>query len=257
MRRKTQLSYPKPMSTGNPFPPLPSSTPLSKEQVIGELTVLEKEGWEVFSVDPHFVIKVDDATTLWLLPHGETHCQIQPESTLGRKFVAHYARDLPELRHILRQFLGQARPTTTRLVAGQPASNVAWIQTLIGSAQVQAVHDPYLDDKGLDTLRILFRLGVHTIPNLRLITDRSSNRLTEAFAKAFLSEFGCQAGEVRRSAAANPHRRFMLLSGGQSLILGLSLNDINKDEAAHLENDLQDRPFFEQEWNAGTLVVCL
>jgi hypothetical protein len=126
------------MSAGNPFPPLPPSTPLSKEQVIGELTVLEKEGWEVFSVDPHFVIKVDDATTLWLLPHGETHCQIQPESTLG-----------------------QARPTTTRLVAGQPASNVAPIQTLIGSAEVEAVHDPDLADKGLDTLRILFRLGVH------------------------------------------------------------------------------------------------
>lgn len=245
------------MSTDNPFPAIPPSTPLSREELIRELLAVQQAGWEVFSSGEYFLIKLTDSERLSVLLHGAV-CQIQPESTLDRKFVQSYARDMPELRATLARHLGPRPPNRTRFVAGQPASNLARIATLVGSAAIEAVHDPYLDDKGLDTLRTLFRLGVRTIPNLRLIKkDSSSNRLTEAFAKAFLSEFGCQTGEIRRSTAKNPHRRFMLLSGGQSLILGLSLNDLNKDEAAHLENDQVDRPFFEQEWNTSIPSVVL
>jgi hypothetical protein len=44
----------------------------------------------------------------------------------------------------------------------------------------------------------------------------------------------------------------MLLSGGQSLILGMSLNDLDKDEAARIESDPEDRPFFEVEWSGAS-----
>ena len=41
---------------------------------------------------------------------------------------------------------------------------------------------------------------------------------------------------------------FLLLSGGQALLLGMSLNSTDKNEAARLEPDAHDRPFFESVW---------
>ncbi len=47
------------------------------------------------------------------------------------------------------------------------------------------------------------------------------------------------------------HRRFFLLSGGQSLILGPSLNSIHKNEAVRLEPDAEGRAFFDGVWAAA------
>ena len=60
--------------------------------------------------------------------------------------------------------------------------------------------------------------------------------------------------EIRKSTSKNPHRRFMLLSGGQTLILGLSINSLDKDEAAHLEANTVDRAFFDSEWGASVAI---
>jgi hypothetical protein len=43
----------------------------------------------------------------------------------------------------------------------------------------------------------------------------------------------------------------MLLSGGQTLIIGMSLNELNKNEAVHLETDEHDRPWFDAEWTSS------
>jgi hypothetical protein len=43
----------------------------------------------------------------------------------------------------------------------------------------------------------------------------------------------------------------MLLSGGRSLILGMSLNSIAKNEAVRLEADTEDRAFFDSVWAAA------
>jgi hypothetical protein len=210
--------------------------------MIGELVELNRQGWDVFCEEPHFLIPLSDTETLVILHHGEL-CEIRLETSSSRRFTPLYAKSLAELRAILDHSLGQQRPTRARMVAGLPMSNIARVAGLIGGARIESVHDPFLDDKGLDTLRVLFHLhpGAPTVPNLRLITDLTcaGTRLTANFAKAFLLEFDCPAGELRRCAAAKPHRRFMLLSGGQSLILGASLNDLNKDEAAHWKTTRQ------------------
>ncbi len=52
--------------------------------------------------------------------------------------------------------------------------------------------------------------------------------------------------------AQKEHRRFMLLSGGRSLLLGHSLNAIHKNEAIRVESDVEDRAFFDSEWAAAT-----
>ena len=58
------------------------------------------------------------------------------------------------------------------------------------------------------------------------------------------------AGEVR--LMASEHRRFMLLSGGRSLILGTSLNSMAKNEAVRIVDDKADRAFFDSVWTNAT-----
>ena len=60
-------------------------------------------------------------------------------------------------------------------------------------------------------------------------------KLTTVGVNAWLAQLGIN-GEARIMPPGE-HRRFMLLSGGQSLILGMSLNAIHKNEAVRLEPD--------------------
>jgi hypothetical protein len=57
--------------------------------------------------------------------------------------------------------------------------------------------------------------------------------------------------EMRKCAIDAQHRRFLLLSNGQSLIIGCSLNKLDHNEAAHLESSTSDEIFFNQEWTSG------
>jgi hypothetical protein len=50
------------------------------------------------------------------------------------------------------------------------------------------------------------------------------------------------------------HRRFLLLDGGMVIILGPSLNSLRKNEAVSIEDDREDRPFFDRQWQAATPV---
>lgn len=44
---------------------------------------------------------------------------------------------------------------------------------------------------------------------------------------------------------------FMPLSDGSSLIIGCSLNDVSKDEKAHIEFDREDQDFFDSMWRSA------
>ncbi len=152
----------------------------------------------------------------------------------------------------LSQYLPNQSPARVRSVEQEPASNFSRLARLIGSSQIEAVYDPYLDDKGLGNLLILVRLANSASSSLRLITSRKeAERLSSSFITAFFTELGASSGEVRKTSSPRPHRRFMLLSRGRSLIMGMSLNDLNKNEAAHTETDVLDKAFFEAEWAAS------
>jgi hypothetical protein len=75
-------------------------------------------------------------------------------------------------------------------------------------------------------------------------------QLTKTFVEQWFRERGVTAGEARLMPDGE-HRRFFLLSGGQSLLLGMSLNSITKNEAVRIEPDTTDRPFFESVWGAA------
>jgi hypothetical protein len=238
------------MSADNPFPSLPISS-LSKEEVVAYLTDLQAKGWTIYSDGNDFIIIKNDVEKLRIRPSGGGF-RIEHESTIGRSLVGSNAFNLIQFKTALSRYLPTQSPAWTRTVEQQPASNFSRISRLIGSAHVEAVYDPYLDDKGLDNLLTLVRLANSVSPNLRLTTsEKGARRLTTPFVKAFFKELGCTSGEIRKTSSQKPHRRFMLLSGGQSLIMGMSLNDLDKNEAVRLESDSYDRTFFESDWVTG------
>jgi len=78
----------------------------------------------------------------------------------------------------------------------------------------------------------------------------SKPQLTKTFVEQWFRERGVTAGEARLMPDGE-HRRFILISGGQSLLLDMSLNSIAKNEAIRLESDTRDRPFFESVWGVA------
>ncbi len=84
-------------------------------------------------------------------------------------------------------------------------------------------------------------------------TATSKNRpgRPPGFTKAGVKEWASQLdihAEARIISQKKEHRRFILLDRGQSLILGPSLNSLHKNEAISIEDDNEDRPFFDQKW---------
>jgi len=162
------------------------------------------------------------------------------------------ANNLIQLKRAIARYLPVAPPSRIRTVEDEPASNYSNIARLIGSTRVSCVYDPYLDDKGLDNFRVLINLTKALAPSVRMITStKGAKKLSQSYTQAFFSELGCTDGKVRRTSSRKPHRRFMLLTGGQSLVLGMSLNDLNKNEAVSVEDDALDREFFEAEWDSS------
>ena len=71
---------------------------------------------------------------------------------------------------------------------------------------------------------------------------------TKVVVDAWLKQLKIK-GEARIMARTDEHRRFILLSGNKSLLLGLSLNAIHKNEAIRIESDIEDRKFFDKSWS--------
>jgi hypothetical protein len=118
-----------------------------------------------------------------------------------------------------------------------------------------------LDNPGLQSLTSIVAFAGFISRCVRLLTSRKAlqfkagaPRLTSAYATAWFAEHQCANGEVRLMATQQEHRRFLLLSGGQSLLLGPSLNSLAKNEAARLEPDTHDRQFFDAAWAQASLL---
>ena len=126
----------------------------------------------------------------------------------------------------------------------------------MGSSQIEAVFDPYLENKSLVAIIEILSFGNGGVANgVRLLgsTNKTTGhipKLTKAGVDAWLAQLRIN-GEARVMPSSE-HRRFILLSGGQSLILGLSLNAIHKNEALRLEPDAQDRTVFNGVWKTAS-----
>lgn len=257
------------MSTSDTFPPRPVPQ-LSLEDVIGYLSECRSKGWDVFRDDDHstrFPIELTERFILWIsefvwirVYYGNGKCGVfvhrkadeipvgWPESLQGLdELVAYGAKSYGGIDW-------PSSPSVGRLKKSTPASNFSVLSGLVGSASIEAIYDPYLDDKALENLLTLINLGTKISQGCRFLSSpKGAARLSPGYVQAWLMETSRQV-EIRKSTSRDSHRRFMLLSGGQTLILGLSINSLAKDEAAHLETNTVDRAFFDSEWGVSIAI---
>lgn len=249
------------MDDPNPFPayekPQPDGFP--RQRVVEYLLGLSAHGYEVRSDGDNYVLPLE---------HGEV--RITPVDGFWRVSRIHMrvlsthgdASSEGELDQLVRRAFGvhgswPERPQRGRLSAETPASNFRTISSLIGSAEVQAVFDPYLDNQGLEQLIRILSFGQGSVAgHVRLLATTTTSkshgpgrppRFTKAGVDAWATQLGVQA-DARILPQGNEHRRFVLLDGGQSLILGPSLNSLHKNEAVSVEDGRADRAFFDQQW---------
>jgi len=149
-----------------------------------------------------------------------------------------------------------------RLKAGEPATNLRKLAQLIEGGTLTSVYDPYIDEKALETLQKLRGLGADISKNLLVLTAPKHGK-SAASISSFLGDLNTELGshwQLRAySGATKPHRRFLILQDKSVITCGLSLNNINKDEALDrlpAGDDLADydRKFFANCWGSATPV---
>jgi hypothetical protein len=251
------------MHTPSAFPPYPGPN-IKREDVVNYLLRCKAGGWcqEVYQGDGpnEFIILADNDRKILL--RGEPRGYVVVAEYLGTQETVGLAETFGGLEQLVSTagnlHGGQwpSKVTSARLSVSTPASNLATISTLAGTSEIQAVFDPYLSNKSLAALLDILTLGPSLSNSVRLLacakmTAGTKPQLTKSFVDLWFQERGVTGGEARRMPDGE-QRRFLLLSGGQSLILGMSLNGIAKNEAVRLEPDADDRTFFDSVWMAAT-----
>ena len=240
------------------FPTLPQSR-LSREDVVNYLVEQRQRGYQVFQHPQHghiLILVLDDAHQIKFVIGDE--CQLQGE-VHGQPFDIANVSNMAALRNaadgMANRVLGagwSSAPNRARVAQDTPATNLASISNLIGGAAVEGIFDPYLENRSLASLIDILSFGKGSVANgIRVLSTAKTTggqvpKLTRVGFEAWLTQLKIK-GEIRVMPSSE-HRRFILLSGGQSLLLGQSLNSIHKNEAVRLEPDTQDRAFFDQVW---------
>jgi hypothetical protein len=143
-----------------------------------------------------------------------------------------------------------------RLRAGEPATNLRKLAQIIEGSTLIRVHDPYIDEKALETLLKLRGLSVGISKDLLLLTVPKAPKAAGSL-NSFLADLNSETSgrwELRGySGTTKPHRRFLILQDSSVVTCGLSLNNINKDEVldrlpAADVNAEYDRKFFDSSW---------
>jgi hypothetical protein len=252
------------MSDPNPFPVYqpPAQLAFTKERVVDYLLMLLAKGYPVHSDGEDYVLPQDDGEVR-LRPHdgiwrvSRTHLGVL--STYGD---AGSEDDLDQLL-VLAVGTTPERPRRGRLDATTPATNYRTIAGLIGSSELKAVFDTYLDNQSLEQLIRILSFGKGTFGgHMRLLGTTATTqvgpgkpaRFSKAGVDAWAAQLQIQA-EARVLPSGSEHRRFLLLDGGRSIILGPSLNSLHKNEAVSIENDKEDRPFFDRQWQVAAPIV--
>ena len=248
------------------FPKLPQAS-LSRDDVVNYLVEQRQRGYQVFQDAEHdhvlILILTDTHRIKFVTSPGK--CQVQGE-TFGQLFGLADVTTAIDLRNaadgLARQVLGVAwagSPSTARVAQATPASNLASIAGLIGGSAVEGIFDPYLENRSLAAVIDILSFGKGSVANgVRVLSTAKTTggqipQLTKAGFDAWLVQLKI-TGELRVMPSSE-HRRFILLSGGKSLLLGQSLNSLHKNEAIRLEPDTQDRAFFDQVWAQATALA--
>ena len=245
------------------FPPLPT-TSYGPEQLHHYLASLLSKGYSVYRDPGHtniFYLVLTDAHRIRIsVSEGHSLLQLHYLSNSIRFLNVASLPDLEKAIAALSSGVPGAawpnRPTSGRLSADTPATNYRTISHLIGSAQVTAILDPYLDNKTLEELRVILSFGDGAIANgVRILggVAKSQGRFPTFTATGVAVWFQQLdiTGEARTFPAHTEHRRFVLLNDGNALITGHSLNAPHKNEAVRVEANTDDQAFFDGLWQSA------
>jgi len=157
------------MTNPIPFPPYQyPKAALTRPDLVNYLLRLKAEGHAIYTKEDGYVIVLEGGPIdIWPLGDrwrvGFTKLGIL--STFGDTSTQ---QELEEsLSHAAMQ-AGQSwpfRPTSGRLSAVTPATNLRTISDLIGSSKVEAVFDPYLDNGSLAVLIDILSFGSGSVSN--------------------------------------------------------------------------------------------
>lgn len=156
----------------NLFPPLPS-TGYGPEQLHGYLANLMAQGHAVYR-DPQqqnvFYIVLSDTHRIRISVSGgksqvQLHYLGNLDAFLDVTSLADLERAVTQMATSIVGNRWPARPTSARLRPETPATNYRTISGLIGTSQVVAIFDPYLDNNTLEELRIILSFGAGTVAN--------------------------------------------------------------------------------------------
>jgi hypothetical protein len=245
------------------FPLLPN-TMYGPEQLHHYLASLVSQGQTIYR-DPgqanvFYIVLTDEYRIRISVSKGRSELQLHYLSNMVQSLNVTSLPDLEKAIAALSSRVPGAawpnRPTSGRLKADTPATNYRTIGQLIGTAKVTAIFDPYLDNKTLEELRVILSFGDGAVADgVRILggiakSQGKSPTFTPAGIAAWLEQQGIN-GEARTFPAQTEHRRFFLLSDGNTLVVGHSLNAPHKNEAVRTEASTDDQPFFEEVWNSG------
>lgn len=234
-----------------------SSNSLNREQVISELEKISNLGWEILQKkDKSYIINIDE------------HKEISISEESEKWFIVSYLDGLPKFTiysnsiQTLREHLitaGEKLETdlniqkfnqSIRIRIDEPFTNKVKLLTLLGNSKISKIFDPYFDLKSLITLISLMKLGAEFDDKLDCLTTKTLKVFDQTVIDDFNSE-GKTNIEVKK-CENKEHRRFLILNDNRVIIIGCSLNDINKNEVVTEEKnqDLKynDLVFFNEEW---------
>lgn len=255
----------------NDFPAYPSPS-LTRADVVGFLAPQRQRGWDIYqgADGASFVVRLLDNVKLFI-EYNDGRWRVSTGPALGQQIsIWAYPETIGELDESVRRGVHHAgshgphrlewagQPTAVRFQSGQGPSNLSKFVALVGSAEIEGIFDSYLDNKSLLAIIDLASLGMRLSSTLRLLTStamvqptKGNPRLTPTFARSWSTQLSLAGVDIRHQHQTGHQRRFALLSGGQSLLFGPSLNNLDVNEAAHLEPDIADRAFFDVEWAAA------
>jgi hypothetical protein len=242
------------------FPNLPRPT-FDRNDVERILGVHDARGYRVF-IDPDdnsFRLQLDDDFSI-RISSTPGHSQVTL-CHLGNRTNYYFqsVKSADELEKALVALANRvsgmdwlSSPQTARLKKVTPFSNLKLISDLIGTTTIECIFDPYLDLTGLAAITSLLAFGKAQADQRIRLLGCKSNGLPKQGVAAWFAELGVN-GEVRLTQGQ--HRRFLLLGNKKALIIGCSLNKLAHDEAARLESDQNDRPFFDSLWTSATSLL--
>ena len=228
---------------------------LKEEHIISELEKIQKLGWKV-SVDNNKIYRIFINETKEIIIKKTSNYWIIKALSLGK--IISYSSNITNLTLFVFGINTASsklninlsiknEPLAIRISDKTPLDNKVQLLQLINNRKISKIFDPYFDEKSLITLKALYSLGLKFSNDLKCLSQQKE--INETIVKDFNVEMKTN---LLVKKCKDEHRRFIILDDKTVIIIGLSLNNLNKNEAISIETNRElaksDITFFNSKW---------